>query len=107
MKRQLQCLKQGFDKLLPHVMISVFSPDELEMILCGQSTIDLAFMRRRTSYIGYSSESSVVVWLWEILESLSHVRVIYHILENNALSKECKLCEENCTHTHKKAKVSI
>ena len=31
----------------------------------------------------------------------------YHILEKNALSKECKLCEENCTHTHKKAKVSI
>ena len=25
------------------------------------------------------------------------------ILENNALSKECEFCDENCTRTHKKS----
>ena len=45
--------------------------------------------------------------VWTVTEKCAVTEVCNTtILEKNALSKECELFEENCTHTHKKAQVS-
>lgn len=61
--------------------MSNFSPCELEVILSGQPEVDISFIKRRTTLVGYSRESSVVKWLWEVLESYSQVHIYtYDIL---------------------------
>lgn len=66
-------MKQGFNTIIPHIMVSPFSAHELEVILSGQPKTDLSFMKLRTKYSGYSSGANVVMWLWDVLESFSQV----------------------------------
>ena len=75
---QLVSMREGLNLVLsiPDGIIRRFTSHELEMILTGQPTIDLSFMKSRTKYCGYTAWSSVVVWLWEALESFSHVSQI-------------------------------
>ena len=64
---------QGFTSLVPSSKLEYFSSHELEVILSGQPTIDLQFLRSRTKLAGYSPGSDVVQWLWEVLAEFSQV----------------------------------
>ncbi len=67
-------MRDGFNHVIPHLSLISFSARELETILSGQPEVDIAFIRLRTIYEGYSPDHSVVKWLWEVLESFSQVR---------------------------------
>lgn len=65
--QQLSSMKQGFNLLVPHTLLVCFSAYELEIIISGLRTIDVDVLQQRTKYTGYSKESPVIVWLWELL----------------------------------------
>ena len=71
--QQLSSMKKGLNSLLPQSQLSDFSSYELEVILCGQLAVDVNFIRDKTSYIGYTAQSIMVKWLWEVLQSMSQV----------------------------------
>ena len=73
-------MKQGFCSLIPQQSLTNFSPHELEVILSGQPTIDVSFIRSRTSVEGFlrGKNSDLVMWVWEALESFSQVSVHVH-----------------------------
>ena len=75
-KEQLQSLRQGFNSLIPDKQLKTFSPHELEVILSGQPVIDIDFIKRRANFSGhgYTQQSQVVQWLWEVLESFTQVQ---------------------------------
>ena len=72
-REQLGSLMQGFTSLVPSSELESFSAHELEVVLSGQPTIDLQFLRSRTKFTGYSASSNVVQWLWQVLTEFTQV----------------------------------
>ena len=75
---QLDSLYRGFYNSIPisaSKFVKRFHWHDLEGLLCGQSVIDVLFVKSRTTYHGYTASSREVVWFWEVLETLSQVGV--------------------------------
>lgn len=70
-KLKLNALLKGFDSLISNDIISIFTPEEFDFILSGQTLIDLDDWKRNTIYKGYYSEKHrVIKSFWEILSEL-------------------------------------
>ncbi|KAK8836346.1 hypothetical protein M9Y10_039688 [Tritrichomonas musculus] len=61
---QVTAFCKGFNYLIPHDEIKMFSPDELDLIICGIPEIDVNDMRENTSYVEPYSENHPVVLLF-------------------------------------------
>jgi hypothetical protein len=67
-KPQITELLLGFFDVIPEPALTVFDPNELELILCGLPTIDIDDWESNTNYSGSSNEGDdVVKWFWEII----------------------------------------
>ena len=67
---------EGLQSTLPpqaREVVRRFTWHELELLLCGQPVVRVAFIRSRTFYDGYSDSSREIVWLWQVMEQLSQV----------------------------------
>lgn len=54
-------------------MIKLFSPEELEKIICGSNTIDINELRKGARYGGgFKPTTPIVLHLWDILEEFTH-----------------------------------
>ena len=69
--KQLHALREGFNYLIPATKLADFVPLELELVLSGERSIKVAYLREHTSYTYYTRDSEPVVWLWEVLEELA------------------------------------
>jgi hypothetical protein len=71
-KLQLTELLLGFFDVVPASALTVFDPNELELILCGISEIDMVDWQAHTNYSGIYQDSGVsakaVKWFWEVVE---------------------------------------
>lgn len=66
---QLDAFKGGFREVFPSELLERFTEDELELVLCGLPAIDVQDWRRNSLYrAGYTAESDVVIWFWELVE---------------------------------------
>ena len=70
---QLESVRKGFNFLISSSVMEMFSPHELELMLSGWSTIDVATLRMKTELVGYTWDSQEIAWLFEVLESFSQV----------------------------------
>ena len=52
-------------------VLKLFSPVELEGLICGSKTLDFQALKRETRYDGYDEEDEVVQWFWDIALDLS------------------------------------
>ena len=71
---QLQCeaIAHGIATQIPRSMLSLFTPKELERMVCGESTIDVGFLREITEYVEPMVEQDEVVeYFWEVLNGFS------------------------------------
>jgi E3 ubiquitin-protein ligase HUWE1 len=69
---QCNALLEGFAELIPPSLISIFSPEELELLISGLPHIDLADLRANTEYGGgYRPTHEVIQWFWAAVESFS------------------------------------
>ncbi|GIX66151.1 E3 ubiquitin-protein ligase HUWE1 [Babesia caballi] len=69
-KDQLQAFMAGFKELISSELISIFDDKELELLISGIPTIDLADLRQNVEYVNYTKSSDQIVWFWEFLEGL-------------------------------------
>lgn len=71
-KPQITELMLGFFDVIPEPALTVFDPNELELILCGLPTIDMNDWMDNTKYSGYyeskGKNHQVVDWFWEVVE---------------------------------------
>ena len=75
-RKQLSHMHRGFYEIIPNTAITIlqeFHWNELQLFLCGQPAINVSFVKSHTQYDGYTTQSNVVIWLWEILEHFSQV----------------------------------
>eukprot|EP01105_Mastigella_eilhardi_P021762 TRINITY_DN529_c2_g3_i1.p1 TRINITY_DN529_c2_g3~~TRINITY_DN529_c2_g3_i1.p1 ORF type:complete len:1003 (-),score=261.29 TRINITY_DN529_c2_g3_i1:65-2875(-) len=69
--KQIEAFLAGFRELVPQELTSVFSENELELLISGLPEIDLEDLRANTEYHGYTAESPQIQWFWHSLGEFS------------------------------------
>eukprot|EP01120_Amphizonella_sp_Union-15-10_P000674 TRINITY_DN1070_c0_g2_i1.p1 TRINITY_DN1070_c0_g2~~TRINITY_DN1070_c0_g2_i1.p1 ORF type:complete len:451 (+),score=83.38 TRINITY_DN1070_c0_g2_i1:72-1424(+) len=71
-KEQMSEILKGFEKFVSLDMISMFTPEEMSVLLGGSAEIDLEDLINNTEYPGdINSQSLVVKWFWEVVRGMS------------------------------------
>ena len=69
---QTKSLTEGFISLMPRDMITILDPDELELLICGELTIDIEDWKGNTSYgKPYTEDHPVIKAFWYIVKQMS------------------------------------
>lgn len=64
----LAAFMRGFNEFIDQDLIAPFTENQLELLISGMPTIDVADMRRHTVYSsGYNANSEQIVWFWEVV----------------------------------------
>jgi hypothetical protein len=67
---QVSSFLKGFHELIPADLIgSLFDDKELELLISGLPTINLADLRSNTDYVNFTASSPQIMWLWKVLET--------------------------------------
>ncbi|DAZ99415.1 TPA: hypothetical protein N0F65_004048 [Lagenidium giganteum] len=69
---QVNALFQGFSKVLPTKLLSMFTGSELEAMVCGTPEIDVDLLEKCTEYSSCSATDEHIVWFWQVLRNFSH-----------------------------------
>ncbi|WEJ95786.1 Putative E3 ubiquitin-protein ligase [Yamadazyma tenuis] len=76
---QTDSLLKGFCSVTSGNGLSLFSPEEIQLLLCGneEGKLDLEILRSVTKYLGWkdseeAQNSQLINWLWEYLNELSY-----------------------------------
>jgi len=64
---QINSFLEGFNELIKPTLVSIFTPSELELLISGLPDIDIEDLRKNTEYRGYTSESPLIGWFWNIV----------------------------------------
>jgi len=68
-KDQINAFLKGFYQVIPFKLISMFDEQELELLISGLPTIDVADMKANTTYTRFTTTSKQVQWFWRALKS--------------------------------------
>ena len=71
-RAQLTALRYGFNEIIPPAVLSTFSMEEVEQLLCGSVIIDVQDWKANTIIIGFQSNSPTILWFWSILEEMDN-----------------------------------
>jgi E3 ubiquitin-protein ligase HUWE1 len=66
---QTNAFLAGFHELIPPSLISLFTESELELLIAGLPSIDVADLRAHTEYVGFRPTDEAIQWFWAALES--------------------------------------
>lgn len=71
-EKQFTAFCRGFHLVCGGPALTLFRPEELEMLVCGSVELDMTEFEQATKYAnGYTKDTTVIKWLWEFLYSLS------------------------------------
>ena len=71
-REQIKSFSLGFNEIVPHDVVKILNPSELELLISGTPSIDVDELKNNTEYQGYSTNSPQVRWFWEVVrEDLS------------------------------------
>eukprot|EP01041_Mallomonas_annulata_P000793 gene793-1538_t len=70
-RSQIDSFLQGFHDLAPAELVSIFSPTELELLICGLPDVDMDDLKFNTEYHQYRETDQVIIWLWDVLRGFS------------------------------------
>ncbi|KAN0132225.1 hypothetical protein V8E53_009991 [Lactarius tabidus] len=66
---QFNAFMEGLGDVLPLDLLRVFDEDELELLICGTTEIDMDDWTRFTDYFGYEKTDQVIEWFWACVRS--------------------------------------
>ncbi|TYZ67026.1 hypothetical protein PybrP1_011696 [[Pythium] brassicae (nom. inval.)] len=70
--QQLAALREGLASVLPMELAPLFTPRELEVLICGRREVDVDLLRQCTEYSEGAEEAMVhVQHFWEVLKEMS------------------------------------
>jgi len=71
-QKQYEKFHEGFHAVAGSDVLEAFSPEELQLLVCGSDNCDFHELERTTRYEdGYTKDSQLMKWFWEILHDLS------------------------------------
>ena len=69
---QIDSIRKGLSKIIPISLLKLLTYKELEQLVCGAKTVDIALLKQNTCLSSDLTEkSNKVRWLWEILNEMS------------------------------------
>lgn len=66
---QMNSIVEGFKTVIPLEWVRIFTPEELEIAICGVPTLDLTDWKTHTQYKGYKETSKAVLNFWKAMET--------------------------------------
>ncbi|EQC29902.1 hypothetical protein SDRG_12446 [Saprolegnia diclina VS20] len=69
---QLRPLMEGFATVVPHAALSLFTPTQLEELVCGSPEIDVELLQRITVYDGVDPNDAHIQFFWQCLTDMNH-----------------------------------
>jgi E3 ubiquitin ligase SMURF1/2 len=70
-EQQFLALQKGFSELVPSHLLRPFDERELELVIGGLGSIDIADWKQHTRLKHCSLDTPVVRWFWQIVEIYS------------------------------------
>lgn len=70
-RSQTDSFLEGFYELIPPELIAIFSPTELELLVCGLPDVDIEELRINTEYQQFTANEKYIGWFWDALRSFS------------------------------------
>lgn len=70
--QQAQAVRRGLATIVPMRLLSLFTWDQLELMVCGQSEVDVSLLRSVAEYSSCSPNDEHVRNFWLALEEFSH-----------------------------------
>ncbi|KAG6197774.1 hypothetical protein E4U10_007863 [Claviceps purpurea] len=68
-KDQMESFLKGFHEIIPAELISIFSEQELELLISGLPDIDVDDWKSHTEYQNYTPSSQQIQWFWRAVRS--------------------------------------
>lgn len=69
-QEQIDAFSSGFDSLLPHEFLRIFTPNELDLLICGVPSIDVNdFIENITFKYPYNENTPVVKLFFEVIQN--------------------------------------
>lgn len=88
---QINAFLDGFYDLVPAELITIFSPTELELVICGLPDVDIDNLKENTEYHGFKYNDEIIGWFWDALKSFSRSEKASFIQFVTGTSKVCKI----------------
>ncbi|OQR94707.1 HECT E3 ubiquitin ligase [Achlya hypogyna] len=70
--KRLRPLMEGLATVVPHAALSLFTPAQLEELVCGSPEIDVDLLQRITVYEGVDPQEPHIQFFWECLSDMNH-----------------------------------
>jgi len=68
---QINAIKSGLGEIIPLHLLSLFSHDEVETMVCGKPIIDLAILKECTEYSGCLENDEHIKLFWQAMEEFT------------------------------------
>ncbi|XP_042217246.1 E3 ubiquitin-protein ligase HERC2-like isoform X2 [Homarus americanus] len=68
---QVSAVRAGMARVIPVPLLSLFTPYELETMVCGSPDIPLNLLKSVATYKGVDGTAPLVLWFWEVMEEFS------------------------------------
>ncbi|XP_042876756.1 E3 ubiquitin-protein ligase HERC2-like isoform X6 [Penaeus japonicus] len=68
---QIAAVRAGIARVVPVPLLSLFTPYELETMVCGSPDIPLNLLKSVATYKGVEATAPLVQWFWEVMEEFS------------------------------------
>ena len=70
-RAQCRAFQHGLHSVIPRHWLSVFTAEELRLLISGEDAVDLRDLRAHTVYgSGYSATHEVIAWYWQVVEDM-------------------------------------
>jgi len=70
---QVAAIRKGLSAIVPVQLLSLFTWQELEIMICGKCEIDIDFLKKNTKYRpGLSENDQHVQFMWQMLKDFTH-----------------------------------
>ncbi|WUR03507.1 HECT domain-containing protein [Vairimorpha necatrix] len=73
---QCQSIKEGLNEIIPRDLLNYFSPENLELLICGTQDISVEHWKKFTKYKNYKKEDLIIKWFWEIVQNFSQEKKV-------------------------------
>lgn len=70
-RSQIDSFLSGFYDVVPPELISIFSPTELELLICGLPEVNVEELQSNTDYHQYKATDPMIVWFWEVVKGFN------------------------------------
>ena len=69
--QQTTFVRDGLGQVVPLPIVSLLTGEQLELLVCGQSTIDIGALKSNVEYKRCDERTPIIAWMWEVLEEFS------------------------------------